>query len=181
MDRPESRITELLNSYPDGLTPEQEKDMAEVYDQLRQIAHGQRFRVSRHGVDTTVLVNEAWLKYRDHPRTFNDRNHFYAYCAIAMRHILYNLARRNRLVTWVDVDREVQRLPVHEQSELLVDLERQLLALQDYSPRLEKVFTYHFFGDMKMEEIASVLEISERTALRDWKKARAMLSAALGA
>lgn len=178
---PDAQITKLLNMDPSALTPEQQQDMADVYAQLKQVARGQRLRVSHHGLNTTALVNEAWLKYRANARTFNDRNHFFAYCAIAMRHILYNQARRNRLITWVDVDNELNRLPVHDQSEFLVDLEDQLAALRDYSPRLEKVFTYKFFGEMTIAEIAQVLGISERTALRDWKKARTMISAALGA
>ncbi len=177
----DAAITEMLNMDPDAWTPEQQQDMADVYRQLKKVARGQRLKVSNHGFNTTALVNEAWLKYRKNPRTFNDRNHFFAYCAIAMRHILYNQARRNRLVTWVDVDNEINRLPVHDQSEFFVDLERQLDALREFDPRLEKVFTYKFFGDMTFEEIADVLEVSERTALRDWKKARAMLSVSLEA
>nr|WP_276606631.1 ECF-type sigma factor [Haliea sp. SAOS-164] len=180
LDGLDSRITEMLNTHSASFSPAQEQGMAEVYAQLKDIAHRQRLKVSKHGLNTTALANEAWLKYSDRPRDFNDRKHFFAYCAVAMRHILYNLARHNRLATMVDVDQELQRLPVYEQSEFLVDMERHLVALEAYSPRLEKVFTYRFFGEMEMAEIAEVLGVSERTALRDWKKARAMLSAALG-
>ncbi len=170
-------ITEIVNTDPATLSPEQQRTMEDVYRQLKSVARGQRFRVHGRKIDTTALVHEAWLKYRDKPAAFNDRNHFFAYCALAMRHILYNQARRNRLVTFVDEADAPEQPSVRDQSEFLIDLERQLQALRDYSPRLEKVFTYRFFGDMTLDEVADVLEVSKRTAIRDWKKAQAMLAA----
>ncbi len=171
-------ITEIVNMDPASLTPEQQRTMEDVYQQLKSVARGQRFRVHGRKIDTTALVHEAWLKHREKPTAFNDRNHFYAYCALAMRHILYNQARRNRLVTFVDEASAPEQHAVQDQSEFLIDLERQLRALRDYSPRLEKVFTYRFFGDMTLDEVADVLTVSKRTAIRDWKKAQAMLAAA---
>lgn len=174
-------ITEIVNMDSASLTPEQQRTMDDVYRQLKSVARGQRFRVHGRKLDTTVLVHEAWLKFREKPDGFSDRNHFFAYCALAMRHILYNQARRNRLVTFIDdtrlADQPSQQQVVRDQSEFLIDLERQLRALREFSPRLEQVFTYRFFGDMTLDEVAGVLGVSKRTAIRDWKKAQAMLAA----
>jgi RNA polymerase sigma factor (sigma-70 family) len=68
---------------------------------------------------------------------------------------------------------------VYTQSEYLLDLERQLEKLKKFSPRLEQIFTYRFFAEMEFSSIAEHLNISERTIIRDWKKAKIMLSVAL--
>ena len=174
-------VTRLINTDSAELSLTEQQDMQAVYDRLKNIARGQRLKVRNQGLNTTALVNEAWLKSRNSQNTFNDRNHFFAYCAVAMRHILYNQARRNQLVTFVALEREQQPQAIQVQSDFLIDLESHLEKLSDFEPRLEQVFTFKYFGDMTMASIAEVLDISERTALRDWKKARTMLSVALGA
>ena len=174
-------VTKLINADPEALSSDQQQDMEEVYARLKSIARGQRLKVHNHGFNTTALVNEAWVKSQNRQTTFNDRNHFFAYCAVAMRHILYNQAKRNQLVTFVALDVERDSKPVQDQSDFLIDLESHLGKLKDFEPRLEQVFTYKYFGDMTMEAIGDVLGVSERTALRDWKKARTMLSVALTA
>ena len=174
-------ITRLLNEDDWDLDAGELRQMDEVYQQLKRIARIQRVKVRVDGFNTTALVNEAWLKSQNARSAFKDRSHFYAYCALAMRHILLNQARRHKLVTYVDDDRALDRQPVYQQSEYLLELERMLQSLREYSARLERVFTFKFFGDMTFTDIATVLEISERTAKRDFKKAQAMLAAAMEA
>jgi len=175
-----NNFTQLLNSEQNDLSPSQQKDMESIYQQLKNIAKSQKFKINVEGLNTTSLVNEAWLKTKDTNKLFNDRNHFYAYCAITMRHILINQARKNKLITFTDDDEKLSQKEVYYQSDYLLDLERQLNKLKNFSPRLEKIFTYRFFAEMEFSSIAELLNTSERTILRDWKKAKVMLSIAIG-
>lgn len=177
MDAPD--VTQLLNDDQASARLGRQDVFQEIYRHLKQIAHGQRVKISGPGFNTTALVNEAWLKTQGNDREFVDRNHFFAYSALAMRHILIDQARRNQLVTFVNDETLLDRQPVFQQSEYLLELDRHLRLLKSYSPRLEAIFTFHFFGEMTFDAIADVLGISSKTAKRDWNKARAMLATAL--
>ncbi len=177
-----AHITQLLNKNQGELTGQQQQDIEAVYQRLKEIARTQRFKVKGTGFNTTALVNEAWLKSQKNDKTFNDRNHFFAYSALAMRHILLNEAKKNRLITYVDDDKNIenaQQQPVFKDSTYLIDLEMHLVKLKAFDANLEQVFTFKFFGDMEFADIADVMGVSERTVFRNWKKARAMLSAAM--
>lgn len=176
-----SALTQLLNANSKGLSNSQQNDMDKIYKKLKQIAKSQRFKIKNNGLNTTELVNEAWLVTQGGNKTFNDRNHFFAYCSIAMRHILIQQARKNQLLTYVDDDKKLDQQIVFKQSDYLLELERQLIKLKAFSPRLEQIFTYKFFSDMEFDSIAELMNLSERTIFRDWKKARAMLSVAMQA
>lgn len=173
-----AQITQLLNKDQGELTGQQQQDIEAVYLRLKEIARTQRFKVKGTGFNTTALVNEAWLKSQDNDKTFNDRNHFFAYSALAMRHILLNEAKKNRLITYVDKESALDQ-PVMKESTYLIDLERQLARLKAFDANLEQVFTYKYFGDMEFADIAKVMDVSERTVFRHWKKARAMLAVAM--
>lgn len=174
-------LTQLLNTNLKGLSTSQQNDMDKIYLKLKQIAKSQRFKIKNNSLNTTELVNEAWLVTKGGSKTFNDRNHFFAYCSIAMRHILIQQARKNKLLTYIDDDQQLDQHIVYKQSDHLLDLERQLIKLKAFSPRLEQIFTYKFYGDMDFDSIAKLMNLSERTVFRDWKKARAMLSVAMQA
>ncbi len=172
-------LTQLLNADQSNLNRQQQRDLEQVYQHLKKIAKTQKFKINSPVLNTTALVNEAWLKTRDTQKAFNDRDHFFAYCALAMRHILINQARKNKLVTYVDDDKALNQQPVYQQSDRMLELDRQLQRLRKFSPRLEQIFTYKYFGDMEFAQIATLLDVSERTVFRDWQKARAMLSVAM--
>ncbi|WP_154224268.1 sigma-70 family RNA polymerase sigma factor [Marinicella rhabdoformis] len=172
-----AQLTQALNNQDNPLSVEQQHDIEATYNHLKRIARSQRFKVKGTGLNTTALVNEAWIKSQK-AKSFNDQNHFFAYCALAMRHILLNEAKKHRLVTYVDHEIETDQ-PLLKQSDSLLDLERHLIKLKAFSPRLEQVFTYKFFGDMDFDVIAEVMNLSERTVFRDWKKAKAMLAVAM--
>ncbi len=171
-------LTLLLNNDQTQLTDQQQQDIEAVYQRLKEIARTQRFKVKGTGLNTTALVNEAWLKSQKNDKTFNDRNHFFAYSSLAMRHILLNEAKKNRLITYVE-DQDYAEQPVFQESTYLLDLEKQLIRLKAFDVNLEQVFTYKFFGEMEFIDIADVMGVSERTVFRNWKKARAMLAAAM--
>lgn len=171
-------LTQLLNKDQSGLTGQQQHDIEAVYQRLKEIARTQRFKVKGTGINTTALVNEAWLKSQNQNKTFNDRNHFFAYSALAMRHILLNEAKKNKLITYVDAQSYTEQ-PVFKDSTYLLDLEKQLIKLKAFDQNIEQVFTYKYFGDMDFADIAEVMDVSERTVFRNWKKARAMLAVAM--
>lgn len=172
------QLTQALNQQPNDLSKSQQQDLTFVYSHLKKIARSQRFKVKGTGLNTTALVNEAWIKSQGSAKSFHDRNHFFAYCALAMRHILLNEAKKHRLITYVDNATDFEQ-PLIKEADALLDLERHLEKLKGFSPRLEQIFTYKFFGDMEFDAIAQVLDVSERTVFRDWKKAKAMLAAAM--
>ncbi len=74
-------ITRLLNQAPEALSREQREEMERVYQRLKQVARIQRVKIRNGALNTTALVNEAWIKSQQGGREFADRDHFYAYCA----------------------------------------------------------------------------------------------------
>jgi len=172
-------LTQLINSNKTDLSHQQQQDIDGVYHHLKKIAKSQKFKVKNSGLNTTSIVNEAWLKSFNKNKTFNDRNHFFAYCAIAMRHILIEQARKNKLLTSIEDKSTFEKQPIDKQSDYLLELDRQLIRLKAFSERLEQVFTYRFFSEMEFGAIAEIMDVSERTIIRDWKKARAMLAVAM--
>jgi RNA polymerase sigma factor (TIGR02999 family) len=172
-------LTQLINSNKEELSFQQQQDIDKIYHHLKKIAKSQKFKIQNSGLNTTSIVNEAWLKSFNKNKSFNDRNHFFAYCAIAMRHILIEQARKNKLLTSIEDKSTVENQPINKQSDYLLELDRQLIRLKSFSERLEQVFTYRFFSEMEFDAIATIMDVSERTIIRDWKKARTMLAVAM--
>jgi RNA polymerase sigma factor (TIGR02999 family) len=167
----------LLNNQSE-LTKSQQREIDEVYLRLKEIAKGQRFKIRGTGINTTALVNEAWIKSQKQSKSFTDRNHFFAFSALAMRHILLNEAKKNQIITDVD-NQNFDDSSVMKESTYLIDLENSLNKLKMFDENLVLVFTYKFFGDMEFIDIADVMKISERSVFRSWKKAKAMLAVAM--
>jgi RNA polymerase sigma factor (TIGR02999 family) len=152
-----------------------------VYDELQQIAHrllvGER---SGHTMSTTALVHEAYFRLVDQSRVqWQDRAHFCAVAAKAMRRILIDYARRRRAIKrgggQQPVSLDEQHAAVEAQAELLLSVDQALESLEKLSDRLARIVELRFFGGMTEEEMAEVLEVSPRTVRRDWVKARAWL------
>jgi RNA polymerase sigma factor (TIGR02999 family) len=158
-----------------------------VYEELRLVAHRHLARESEgHTLSTTALVHEVYLRLSNQPGdAFNDRTHFFAMAARAMRRILVDHARRNhaekrgngaRRVALENVDGlAVEGLAVEERAELLVALDEALARLSALDPRQAQVVELRFFGGLTEEEVAQALGIGLRTAKRDWAKARSWL------
>lgn len=156
-----------------------------VYDELQQIAHrllvGER---SGHTLSTTALVHEAYFRLVDQSRVeWQDRAHFCAVAAKAMRRILIDYARRRRAIKRGGGEQPVsldeQHAGVDAQAELLLSVDQALESLEKLSDRLARIVELRFFGGMTEEEMAEVLEVSPRTVRRDWVKARAWLYRAM--
>ena len=156
-----------------------------VYDELRRIAAAQMKKERPdHTLRATALVNEAYLKLVDQTRVqWQNRAHFFAIAARAMRRILIDYARtRSREKRGGDQERvTLEGLESGGERELdeLLDLDEALRRLEDLDARQAKVVEMRFFGGVSMEEIAKVLGVSAATVDRDWRSARAWLSVEL--
>lgn len=181
-----AELTQLLSAWRGGDQSAFDEVWRQVYDHLRNIARrklaGER---AGHTLDTTALVHEAYFKLAGQDgATFNDRAHFLAVAALAMRRILVNYARdrvaqkRGGAQVRVTLD-DGQRAGGHDAAELIAidDLLDRLAALDD---RQAKVVVYRFYGGLTDPEIAEALGISVPTVRRDWRAARAWLLRELG-
>ena len=158
-----------------------------LYNELRQIAHC-HLSVRRDGttLDTTALVNEAYVKLVDQSRAqWNDRVHFLAVAAVAMRHILTDRAKARASLKR---GRDGIRITLDEETISADDVPDALLQINDaldrvavIDARLARVIEYRFFGGLSKQEIAAALGIAERTVERDWIKARTLLREMLSA
>lgn len=177
-------VTRLLESWGTGSDTALDELMPLVYSELRTIAAGQlRRERPDHTLQTTALVNEAFLRLVDQDRVqWQSRNQFFAVAAKAMRRILVDYARRRRARKRGG---DPRRVPLDE-VKIAVAPDVDLLQLEDCLTRLEaldsrqaRVVELRFFAGCTMEEIAEVLEISASTAKRQWRLARVWLRADL--
>ena len=152
-----------------------------VYDELREIAH--RHRRARGEISTlatTAVVHEAYLKLVDQTRArWNDRAHFLALAAVAMRHILADrakarvAAKRGGKQPRITLDEDM--IASDDEPGALLQIDEALRRLDRVDARLARVVEYRFFGGMTNEEIAESLGVTVRTVERDWVKARMLL------
>jgi RNA polymerase sigma factor (TIGR02999 family) len=152
-----------------------------VYDELLRLAQGQRRRwIGDRTLDTTALVHEAYLKLvnQESPE-WNDRGHFLAVAAKAMRHLLVNYAERRRTAKRGG-DRQPVSLdefnPVAEEvADEILALHENLERLEAVSPRQVSVVESRFYLGLSIQETAEALSISPATVKRDWQLASAWL------
>ncbi len=181
----EDAITQLLLAHREGNREASDKLFALAYQELHGMAHRQMRRgQGSPTLNTTALVHEAYLKIVDHAHgDWQDRTHFMAVMATVMRHILVDYARQRKaekrggkaqqtLLRASVIGGEAVSLDV-------LDLDASLSRLAQINPRLSQLVEMRFFGGLTLEETANALEISIRTAHRDWYKAKGMLSVML--
>ena len=157
-----------------------------MHPQLRQLAAGLLRRERRdHTLEPNAVVNELYLRLLGGTTgAYQDRAHFFAIAAQTMRRILIDHARA-RVADKRGGDRA--RVPLSEvdgwiaatSPEQLLDLDAQLVALAEANPRAARVVELRFFGGLREEDVAEVLQVSPITVKRDWKAARAWLAARL--
>lgn len=179
------QVTQLLDAHREGDEHAGEQLFALVYDQLHEMAHRQlRYRSPGDTMNTTGLVHEAFLKMFDRGDSdWNDRAHFFAVTARAMRHILVDYARKmNAEKRGGDVHHtELNASLISDTNEKLdvLDLEEAMIKLAELNARLSHIVEMRFYGGMSIEETAAVLDVSARTVDRDWLKAKSFLYLAL--
>jgi RNA polymerase sigma factor (TIGR02999 family) len=174
---------EQMSPGEDGRNPRSEELLPLVYEELRRLA-AWRLAQEQPGqtLQATALVHEAWLKLAggEGERRWNDRTHFFAAAAEAMRRILVDNARRKRCARHggelerVDLAAIQVAAPVPDEDEVLA-VHEALDELAALDPRKAELVKLRFFVGLNFAEAAEVLGISEVTAKRDWAFARAWL------
>jgi RNA polymerase sigma-70 factor (ECF subfamily) len=152
-----------------------------VYDELHRLASAYMSRERRdHTLQTTALVNEAYLRLVDQNRArWQDRVHFLAIASKVMRQILIDHARthgrakRGGGEQRISLD-EVAVVSEQRSAELLA-LDEALRKLAEVDRRKSDVVELRFFGGLTIEEAAEVLKVTPKTVTRDWNMARAWL------
>jgi len=156
-----------------------------IYDELRAIARNHmRHERQNHTLQATVLVHEAFLQLAgDSNVEWQNRAHFFALASRAMRRILIDYARaahaEKRPGAHEQVELESALIFTEERKVDVLALNEALERLATWDPRQSQVVEMKFFAGLSFEEIAEVLNISDRTAKRDWMMARAWLHAEL--
>jgi RNA polymerase sigma factor (TIGR02999 family) len=179
----ENEITARIAAANQG-SAERDKALNLVYDDLLRIA---RAELSRHRrgdtLNTRALVNEAYLKLFDRNEgQYESRKHFFATAARAMRQVVIDYARsrlaerRGGGAEHVELEAlEGMPLPVDEQAEQLVGMDRALEKLAKLDARLVTVVEMRFFAGLEVKDIAELLGVSEPTIKRDTRAAKAFL------
>jgi RNA polymerase sigma factor (TIGR02999 family) len=175
-------ITALLEAARAGEPDAEEALFAAVYRDLKRVAHRLLAGQPRGStLATTALVHEAYLRLaRPGALSQNDRVHFFAVAARAMRQIVVDAARRRGAekrgggILAVELDEgRVAGAAARPEELLALDLALEKLARVD--ERLAKVVEWRYFGGLTLEEIGAALDLGARTMKRDWRKARAFL------
>jgi RNA polymerase sigma factor (TIGR02999 family) len=174
-------LTELLRAYAAGDAAAFDRLVPLVYDDLRRVARRQLRRGSRGAVlDTTALVHEVWFKLSDGGAVaWQDRGHFLAVSARAMRQVIVDEARRRnagkRGGGQVDAVLDEARVASAGDALQVLAIDQALDRLAARSPRLAQVVECRFFAGLGEEETAEALGVSLRTVQREWTRARAWL------
>jgi len=177
---PSHRITEILATLREGDQEALKSLVPLVYDELRRLA---RFHLNRerrdHTLQSTALVNEAYLRLAGRDQHFQNRAHFFAIASQLMRQILVDYARRHRAnkrgagVCLLTLDRSVA-LPQTRNVDV-VALDRALNNLARFDPQQSRIVELRFFGGLSIDETSEVLGVSPATVKRDWATARVWL------
>lgn len=157
-----------------------------AYEELRRVANHQLAgQPAGQTLQATALVHEAFLRLIGDPaRTWQDRRHFFAAAAEAMRHILVDRARRRAAVRHgggqTRVDLTQVQLAAETDGEHIVRLNDALEKLARSHAEAAELVRLRFFGGLTFAQAAEVMGVSERTAKRTWAYARAWLFEEMG-
>ena len=185
-----SNVTQILSAIDRGDPTAAEKLLPLVYDELRELA-AVRLGQEKPGqtLQATALVHEAWLRLVrvESPQKWDGRGHFFAAAAEAMRRILVEQARRKKRLKHGGKRQRADAGELHlvaagdlnlvsDAGDEVLSVHQALDGLAAVDAQAAQVVKLHFFAGLTLEEVASALEISSRTAYRDWAFARAWLA-----
>jgi RNA polymerase sigma factor (TIGR02999 family) len=176
-----NNVTLLLRKWSDGDESALEQLTPLVYDELHRLAHQHMRRESAgHVLQTSALINEAYLRLVDQPKIqWESRAHFFGIAARLMRRILVDDARKRNSakrggsliqVPWDEVENLAQ-----QQAANVVAVDDALKRLEAIDARQSQIVELRFFGGLSIDETANVLRVSPGTVMRDWTFARAWL------
>jgi RNA polymerase sigma factor (TIGR02999 family) len=177
-----SEVTRILGQIQLGQSAAAAELLPLVYDELRRLAAG-KMANERPGqtLQATALVHEAWLRLNDSDeQEWRGRDHFFRAASEATRRILVENARRKPRVRhgglFERVDCEVIDLPIAADAERCLQVHEALERLADVDPRKAELVKMRIFAGLEVGEIAKALDVSEKTAQRDWTFAKAWLA-----
>jgi RNA polymerase sigma factor (TIGR02999 family) len=174
-------VTQLLINWRNGDKAALDQLTPLVYEELRRLARGfMRRERSNHTLQTSALINEAYLKLADQDETnWQNRAHFFAVAAQIMRHILVDHARsygyKKRGAGAQRVGLDDAKVFSEERAGELVALDEALTNLATVDPRKSRLVELRFFGGLNIDETAEVMELSPTTVQREWRAAKAWL------
>jgi RNA polymerase sigma-70 factor (ECF subfamily) len=174
------QLTQLLAAWGEGDRSALDRLLPLVAEELHRLAHRYMSREREgHTLQTTALVNEAYLKLIDQRNVrWQNRAHFFGIAAQLMRRILIDHARKHlgansgggKTISLDDV-----AVVSDERAAELVALDDALADLSRMDERKGRVVELRYFGGLSVSEIAEVLSVSEDTITRDWRRAKAFL------
>jgi RNA polymerase sigma factor (TIGR02999 family) len=173
--------TRLLKAWSEGDETALERLVPLVDSEMRRLArHYLRQERPDHILQTTALVNEAWVRLINWTDvSWQNRAHFIGLAAQLMRRVLVEEARRRHAQKYgadaTHVSLANAEGIAHEKSADLVALDDALNELATFDERQSKIVELRFFGGLSLEETAEVLKISTRTVQREWSLAQAWL------
>jgi RNA polymerase sigma factor (TIGR02999 family) len=177
-----AEITQMLREWSDGKPEALENLLPLVYGELhRQAASFLRKERPGHTLQTTALINEAYLKLIDRRDVnWQSRTHFFAVAAQAMRRILVDYARakhrEKRGGDNIKLSLEAATLVAAEEKGVdLIALDEALNKLAERDEQQARIVELHYFSGLSLEETAEALHVSRATVARDWEAARAWL------
>ena len=175
-----TEITELMGRARAGEQAASERVFALLYDDLRRLAAGQLR--GEQMMRTTSLVHEAYLKLSNHgPLDVNDRGHFFAVAARVMRQIVIDhvrsraALRRGGDVQIASLDTNALQAAAADRGDEVLALDAALARLDAIDAPLAALVEMRFYAGLELKEIADVIDRSERSLKRDWRRARAFL------
>lgn len=182
-----SDVTQILSAIEQGDPSAADQLLPLVYDELRKLASA-KLAHEKPGqtLQATALVHDAYLRLvgKENDQSWNNRGHFFAAAAEAMRRILVERARRKSRVRH---GRDHQRVELKEEMapaavdpEAILSVDEALDSLAGEDPVAADIVKLHFFAGLTLEETGEALALSRATIYRHWSYARAVLRIALG-
>ena len=176
---PSQEVTQLLVAWSDGDQSALDKLLPLVEGELHRLAHRYMSRERQdHTLQTTALVNEAYLKLIDQKVEWQNRAHFFGIAAQVMRRILIDHARKHlgpRHGGGKTSSLDEVAVVSDERASELVALDDALTTLAQVDERKSRVVELRYFGGLSVEETATVLGVSADTITREWRRAKAFL------
>ena len=180
-ENPQGEVTRLLAEWGSGDQNALNKMMPLVYAELHRIAR-RAWSHSPHNntLQPTALINEAYLKLANaQTAPFQDRCHFFAVAAKAMRQIMVNHAKSRlagkRGFGLANISLDDVNPVIHQEAAEIVALHEALEALHAVDPRKSQVVEMRYFGGLSVDETAEAMGVSVATVNRDWRLARSWL------
>lgn len=175
-----TQITDLLNSGALNQQGMQDRLLALVYNQLKQLASQQmRHERPNHTLSPTALVHESFLRlFNQHSINWQSKKHFYGAVAESMRRILVESARAKNTLKRGGGQAHVFNVDIPDEVDIqddLVALDAALTTLEHKDETMAQVVKLRYFSGLSIDQVAELLEISPRTVNRQWSAARAWL------